>query len=99
MSRRTDSRPPERSDLNRIATAWIAAALIASSLLFLVAVRGEQVRVGYRVHDLRTELVRLKQDRAALEVERASLMRPSRLNEVAAKLGLVAVDGTRVVKP
>ena len=47
----------------------------------------------------RARVQRLKEERAALEVERAALIRPGRLVEIAARFGLVPVDASRVVAP
>ena len=70
--------------------------LLAASLLLVVAVRVKQTEAGYRVHDLRSELVRLRQEKSALDAERATLLRPSRLADLGRRtLGLVAVDGAR----
>jgi hypothetical protein len=56
--------------------------------------------VGYRVHELESEAVKLKQERAVLDVERASLLRPTRLAELARNsLGLVPVDAAHLLDP
>ncbi len=95
------SRIPTRSshhDLRIIAASLLGAGLLAASLLLLVFVRVGQTRAGYDVHDLRSERARLLQERAALEVERASLLRPARLAQWArSEAGLFPVDPARVV--
>jgi cell division protein FtsL len=101
-ARTPGSQPPQgsssRSDLTLVLAAALAATLVAASLLLLVGVRVAQVQTGYRVHDLRSELVRLKQERAALDVEKGSLLRPARLAQLArTQLDLVPVDGARAL--
>lgn len=88
-----------RHDLQLIFSAGLAAALVASSLVFLGGVRVRQVQVGYRVHDLRTELLQLRHERAALDVERSALLRPSRLAEFArGSLQLGPVSAARAIR-
>jgi hypothetical protein len=89
-----------RSDLALVLAAALAATLLAASLLLLVGVRVAQVQSGYRVHELRSELVRLRQERAALDVEKGALVRPTRLAQLArARLDLVPVSPGRVAGP
>jgi cell division protein FtsL len=67
--------------------------------LFLVWVRVAQVDAGYKIHDLRDEELRLRHDKSALTLERASLMRPERLARIAqTELNLVPPDPTRAVQ-
>ena len=69
------------------------SVVVTASLVWLVRVKSTQTEIGYRVHDLRQELVTLEQQRAALEVERTALLRPSRLAHLArTELGLVPAD-------
>jgi cell division protein FtsL len=84
MTQRPTSRstPPEAADRGglRLALALAAgAAVVTSSLVFLVHTKSQQIETGYRIHDLRQELVRLEHQRTSLEVERAALARPSRV--------------------
>jgi hypothetical protein len=73
----------------------VAGALITGAAVAFVRLKSLQVEAGYRVHDLRMRLVTLDQQRAALEVERASLSRPQRLAHMArTQLGLVHIDAT-----
>jgi hypothetical protein len=88
----------ERGDLALLGASLAGVALVVAALLLLVAVRVGQTKAGYTVHDLRAERTRLSQERAALEVERASLLRPARLSQWArSEAGLVPVEPTRVV--
>lgn len=97
-SRNGSGAPSTRSDLALVLAAALSATLLAASLLLLVGVRVAQVQTGYRVHDLRTELLRLRHERAALDVEKATLLRPSRLAHLArTSLDLVPVDAARAV--
>jgi hypothetical protein len=85
-------------DLALLGASLAGVALVVAALLLLVAVRVGQTKAGYAVHDLRAERTRLSQERAALEVERASLLRPARLSQWArTEAGLVPVEPTRVV--
>ena len=87
-----------KSDLGLLGGAFGAFAVVVAALLVLVSVRTAQIRAGYRVHDLESEVLKLKQDRAALDVERATLLRPARLAELSrTTLGLVPVDATRLL--
>ncbi len=85
------------SDLRVVLVAACAAALVTSSLVGLVLVRTATVDAGYRVHDRRAALARLRDERAALELERAMLLRPARLSAEAARLGLAPVAAERVI--
>jgi cell division protein FtsL len=85
--RRARTTPPQpAADASGIAMAValsVAAAIVTASLVFVVHTKSRQTALGYRVHDLRQELVSLGQQRASLEVERAALSRPTRLVHVA----------------
>jgi hypothetical protein len=86
------------SDLPLIVAALLGTAMLASSLLFLAWVRIEQVHEGYRIHALRDESLKLRHERAALDTERASLLRPERLQRLAREeLALVQGDSARTV--
>jgi cell division protein FtsL len=88
----------QQGDLALLGASLAGVALVVAALLLLVAVRVGQTKAGYQVHDLRAERTRLAQERAALEVERASLLRPARLSQWArSEAGLVPVEPTRVV--
>lgn len=86
-----------RSDLKLLLAAAAAAAIISMSLVGLVLVRTAAVDAGYRVHDRRASLARLRDERAALELERAMLLRPARLVEQGGVLGMAPVDGAQIV--
>ena len=71
----------------------IAMVLITATLVGFVRLKSAQVEAGYRIHDQRSRLVVLEQQRSALDVERAALARPSRLAQIArTTLGLVPAD-------
>lgn len=100
ISTQTQGQPRhgERGDLALLAAALAGGALVVAALLLLVFVRVGQTRAGYVVHDLRAERTRLAQERSALEVERASLLRPARLSQWArSEAGLAPVEPVRVV--
>jgi hypothetical protein len=86
-----------RSDLTLLVAAACAAAVVSMSLVGLVLVRTAAVDAGYRVHDRRAALARLRDERAALELERAMLLRPARLTEQGDKLGMAVVDPLQLV--
>lgn len=93
--RDTGSSPPMSTGGRQTAAIIAAFALVTLALVGFVRLKSVQVEVGYRVHDLRTRLVVLDQQRAALEVERAALARPHRLAQLARDtLGLVPPDIT-----
>lgn len=99
-ARRTWPPRPARakgSDLRLVLAAACAAALVTSSMVGLVLVRTATVDAGYRVHDRRAALARLRDERAALELERAMLVRPTRLSAEAERLGLGPVVAARVI--
>jgi cell division protein FtsL len=73
----------------RMALATVAAGIVVASLLALIALKTSQVQAGYRIHDLRTELQRLRAATDQLEVEYHALTRPARLGKLAAELHLV----------
>ncbi len=73
----------------------IAVTMVTGALVGFVRLKSTQIEVGYRIHDLRSRLVTLDQQRAALDVERSALSRPSRLAQIArTTLGLVPADTT-----
>ncbi len=95
--RRPSSQPPTSADVRPrlgLPLAFIAVAVgVTASLVVFVRVKSAQIEVGYRIHDLRQELVSLEQQHSALEVERTALLRPSRLAHLArTELGLVPAD-------
>jgi cell division protein FtsL len=86
------SAAPQGGLLTALALIAVGVAL-TTSLVWLVRVRSQAVEAGYRIHALRMQLVQLEQQRAALEVERATLARPTRLAIFArTDLGLVPPD-------
>lgn len=99
MSLRPAPRPTARSapptaahdDNVGLAVALIvAASIVTGSLIFLVHTKSRQIEAGYRIHDLRQQLVVLEHQRTSLEVERAALARPTRLAQLArTALGLI----------
>jgi cell division protein FtsL len=87
------STPPAKIDDGNVglAVAVIAgAAIVTGSLVFLVHTKSREIEAGYRIHDLRQQLVALEHQRTSLEVERAALARPSRVAQIArTALGLI----------
>lgn len=91
------SRRPSAVD-GRVVTAAIGGfALLGASLSFLVWVRGEILREGYRTHDLRTALAEERQRAADLRLERAALLRPARLAGIARALDLEAPTSAQLI--
>ena len=89
----TSSPPTSNADLRQTVAIVAAFAMVTIALIAFVRLKSLQVEAGYRVHDLRSRLVVLDQQRAALEVERAALARPHRLAQLArTTLGLVPPD-------
>ena len=73
----------------------VSMAMVTGALVGFVRLKSTQIEVGYRIHDLRSRLVTLDQQRAALDVERSALSRPSRLAQIArTTLGLVSPDAS-----
>jgi cell division protein FtsL len=82
---------PIADDNVRVALALAcAAAVVTAAAAFVVHTKSRQIEAGYRIHDLRQQLVALEHQRTSLEVERAALSRPTRLAQLArTALGLV----------
>jgi len=66
-----------------LAASIVSAACVTASLVFLVWVKMTQVQVGYDIHRQQTDLVKLRQEKSALEVEVSALRRPERLMRLA----------------
>ena len=92
------SRAPS-ADLRLVSALMLGAAIITAALVATVHLKSLQVEAGYRIHDLRSRLVVLEQQRATLDVEHAALARPQRLAAIAAELGLVAPTLQSTVAP
>lgn len=73
------------SGLVVLVCAIVSAALVTASLIFLVWVKMSQVQLGYDIHRLQNELVKLRQEKSTLEVEVSALRRPERLLRLAAE--------------
>ena len=88
----------ERSDLAIVVAGATALALVVSALLFLAWVRAAQVRMGYEIHDLRSDVMRLRHERSELAIETQTLERPERLDAIAReKLSLFPPSARRVI--
>lgn len=88
----------ERSSLALPAALFAVTIALTAAFVGMVRVKSQATEVGYRIHALRTELIQLEQQRAALEVEKSALLRPTRLAEIARRdLGLVPPDLTAAV--
>lgn len=85
------------SELPLLLAAAVAAALVTTSMVGLVLVRTAAVDSGYRVHDRRAALARLRDERGALELERAMLLRPTRLAAEATRLHMGPVAAHQVI--
>jgi cell division protein FtsL len=87
------SAPPSSVDDGNVGLAVaviVGAAVVTASLVFLVHTKSREIEAGYRIHDLRQQLVALEHQRTSLEVERAALARPTRLAQLArTALGLI----------
>jgi cell division protein FtsL len=77
----------------------VASALVTASVVMLVWVKMTQVQAGYAIHKHQQELLELKRERSALEVEVSSLRRPERLARVGQQyFGLRAPAPGQVVR-
>ncbi len=97
MTQQHRSTPPQAapSSLAMAVSLVVGVMLLTATLVAFVRLKSAQVEAGYRIHDLRSRLVVLDQQRAALDVERSALARPSRLAQVArTTLGLVPPDAS-----
>lgn len=95
----TDSTLPA-SSLSTAVALVIAVSMVTATMMGFVRLKSAQIEAGYRIHDLRTRLVTIEQQRAALDVERAALSRPSRLAQIArVDLGLVPADTSSANSP
>ena len=83
-----------------LAAALACATLLVMGGLGLVALRVEQVQLGYRADALRAERVRTERLIRQLEVEVATLRAPGRLETRARQLGLTtpAPDQVRLAR-
>lgn len=68
--------------------ALVCAVLLVGPALGVVALRAQQVHLGYQLDALRGERVRLDRVIHALEVEIATLRSPGRLEQRARQLGM-----------
>lgn len=92
----TASRVPD--GLVSLLATVVAAALITASVVMLVWVKMTQVQAAYAIHQQQQQLVELKRERSALEVEVSSLRRPERLARVGAQhFGLYAPAPGQVI--
>ena len=90
----------DRSALALPLALMAVAVVVTAALVGFVRIKSAQIEVGYRIHDLRQELVTLEQQRTALEVERTALLRPNRLAHLAStELGLVPPSVDSSVSP
>jgi cell division protein FtsL len=80
--------PAAAADARLLTVTVLGAALVVSSLVFLVWVRMAEMQAGYRLYSLQREKVALRQERSKLELELAALRRPERLARAAKDLGL-----------
>ncbi|MCP4503041.1 MAG: hypothetical protein GY822_24145 [Deltaproteobacteria bacterium] len=105
VSEKTCSRVLDRgvknasADARFLMTSILCAALLTSSLVFLVWTKMAQMQTGYRVHALQSELLNLRQERSSLRVEVAALKRHDRLHQIAGQLlGLHAPHPEEVMR-
>lgn len=68
--------------LGALLATVVAAALVTAAVVFVVWLKMVQVQAGYAIHELQRDVVELRQERSALEVEVSSLRRPDRLAQI-----------------
>ncbi len=89
----------KQSDVALVASCVAGTALVVGATAFLVWVRVSQVETGYAIQQLRQDETRLRNEKSALQVEVASLLRPERLAALAkSELDLEAPDATRTFR-
>lgn len=82
----------------RASWKMIAATAAAAALLILVLIpKGYGVLAGYKIQQLRAEQQKLLGERAALEVEEASLMSPERMQILAKQQQFIDPASEQVV--
>ena len=74
----------------RLIAALVGAALLAGGALALVGVRVQQVRLAYRLDELRGQHARAEGNVRQLEIEVATLRSPGRVEMRARQLGMIA---------
>jgi cell division protein FtsL len=92
---------PAPNARDAIITMIVLAALVTAIAIAQVARRREVIRVGYELSRETQRLETLRERRQELDVERATLIQPERLRELATRLGMVPAEPTqlRVVRP
>ena len=98
LSQRPTASSVARSDLPLTVALAFAVALVVCALLFLAWVRTAELRLGYELHSLRTDVLRLRHERTELAIEVQSLKRPERLDAIAReKLSLFPPSARRTI--
>jgi cell division protein FtsL len=92
---------PAPNARDAIITMIVLAALVTAIAIAQVARRREVIRVGYQLSRETQRLEAARERRQELEVERATLIQPDRLRELAERLGMEPVEPIqlRVVAP
>lgn len=90
-----DEQAEERGSFPLMLSLVVVAIAVTGALVGMVRVKSQAVEVGYRIQSLRTQVVQLEQQQSALEVEKTTLSRPTRLAAIArTELGMVPPDPT-----
>lgn len=91
----SEPRPAGGSSMALPLSLIVVTVAMTAALVWMVRVKSQAIEVGYRIQSLRTQVIQLDQQRAALEVEKNALSRPTRLAAIArGTLGLVPPDAT-----
>jgi cell division protein FtsL len=87
-----------QNELGVVAALLCGAGMVLLALMFLAWVRTSSLQTGYELHDLRTDVLRLRHERTALVLEVQTLKRPERLDAIAReKLSLFPPSPRRTV--
>ena len=85
--------PPSR----RTITVMVLIAMIAAGLAIMrVRSRHDVVRLGYQLSKTNEDLRQLRETERKLELERATLTNPARINTLAAAMGMAPAPATAI---
>jgi len=85
--------PPSR---RTITVMVLVAAIVTALAIMRVQSRHEVVRLGYQLSKVNEEVRQLREAERKLELERATLTNPARINTLAAAMGMVPAPAAAI---